>query len=761
VPQSHLTAVIYNLIKDIDIQRFVDTLRSNSGLLIEIGQGLFSFVHRTFQEYFVALYLLRKPIEELEQFVPDHYLLDVWREPLLLTIAYKSMESSQGDRHQASKLIQTIVDRGDDRNTVLHPTLLFAASCVAGCNAWSIDKTLQESIANNLFYIYDDVPDSGLNRQLQKKIEEVVLLWLQGQPAENNLQNIMSPLLAAWRTALCNPNLTKRLQGAVHLLATLAPDLYSCPKSVLLALIPPLLQLSDLLELPCPPEIQAQLSQIAAHPSSLRVEEYAFVALRLLDAIGPAGWLHAAWLKWNEEQPELLEHLTQHSLELDYLLTPVALPKSSNVPNLKTQLKITRDWQEQSRKNPRELQTQLLQAGDAACYPYAYLLKQMLDRELTASSPSPDPSFSWHSSWDSFLREEKARGCSATYQQCLVLQLLLWKGNDEYRQKIADELISALAREDKQEAQVVVTISNIYRSDLQELPELRELPDLRYISLPEKKDTSEIWYLQEVQDIHYFLHLRDLKYSRYLLDLRDLLNLNKIVNSLCNILERPVGSVHSEVLFALYTIINSVGSLSPSIKGQIEDSIHYFEKQEKVHKRVNYALSTAIVHRLKDALTLSFSPTPTPIKEIPDVKAATLQPLKQQDRLTKQQVEELLTACTDSRQLFEKKWEEMRIATVSQIAWELLTQQFSLELESLPIVMRALDDQDARLCAAAALLLQHSTWLPQNIRKEAAEKISIILGDDMLSRRLLDSSGSSRSGSLEDVLFETLEILTE
>ncbi len=93
------------------------------------------------------------------------------------------------------------------------------------------------------------------------------------------------------------------------------------------------------------------IKTVKAHASSLRVEEYAIVALRLLGTAGPAGWWHKAWLEWSEKQPELLERLTQHALELNYLLTPTALPDTYG-PNQEKQIRIGKDWQQKGRRNP-------------------------------------------------------------------------------------------------------------------------------------------------------------------------------------------------------------------------------------------------------------------------------------------------------------------------------------------------------------------------------------------------------------------------
>ncbi len=76
------------------ILQFIETLRSSSGLFVEVGEELFCFANSTFRDYFVARYLLRKPREELQQFALEHSQQDVWREPLLLLDASMSVNGA-------------------------------------------------------------------------------------------------------------------------------------------------------------------------------------------------------------------------------------------------------------------------------------------------------------------------------------------------------------------------------------------------------------------------------------------------------------------------------------------------------------------------------------------------------------------------------------------------------------------------------------------------------------------------------------------
>jgi hypothetical protein len=134
-----------------------------------------------------------------------------------------------------------------------------------------------------------------------------------------------------------------------------------------------------------------------------------------------------------------------------------------------------------------------------------------------------------------------------------------------------------------------------------------------------------------------------------------------------------------------------------------------------------------------------------------------------QRQLTKSQTEEVLLACTDTRELGEATdrppW--LYATSVYEVAWNLLDQQFRLSNEVVLLVIRFLGDGDARICAAAALLLKNnSKCIPEQLRKEAAQKVLNILQDDELSRRPLDRP-YYRISWLDDVLFETLKVLGE
>jgi hypothetical protein len=126
--------------------------------------------------------------------------------------------------------------------------------------------------------------------------------------------------------------------------------------------------------------------------------------------------------------------------------------------------------------------------------------------------------------------------------------------------------------------------------------------------------------------------------------------------------------------------------------------------------------------------------------------------------------QEILAACADTRDVSQaivmQLLNDKQKYNVGEIAWRLLSQAWSMTPDAWAWLGRALHEENALICAAAALLLQRGKDLPQQQRAEAMQSIQAILADEELSRRPLDTPGS-RFTRLDDVLFEALRALAE
>lgn len=594
------------------VDNFIETIRRTSGVFVETGQGLFSFMHRTFQEYYTAQYILQKTSNDLLTFAVNYCCSPIWHEPLLLTIA----DMSGRDKGVASAIIEAIAEANEDYNNILHQNLLFAINSMVDCEIWSIRKELQKRLAYQLFDLYGDVLGAGRYTKLQDGIELASLLWLQAQPQESYT---MPPLLEAWRDALCNDKNAVRQEGSVHLLASIGLNLSNSPESVLTALLPPLLKLADLQDLPCPQSIVAQFPQLVAHPSSQRVAEYAFVTLNLLDAAGPAGWLHTEWLEWSKECPELLERLTQHSLELGLLITPTTLPSeeydkywAQNFEINEALFEIYNHWIEIGQNDPSKLQKQLLQASNTVRYPHAYLLKHLLEKEKELSSTGQP----WQMIWDKFLQEEMARGRNATYHACLYLQFVLCKNNEKRLLELASRLTTALSTKNQEQMQVLIMV--VYFHHILDMADSRDLRKMR--------SSREFFYLPDLRCV---LHLVHLLYLRYQRDIRESsrfgpvirdegwLNRDLIVENLCNILEQRK-ELATYALLGLFNVIFTSQSGMSIDKPKIRYYIRKFRRQSSPLTIEHRLLIRAVLRLMNGRYNI---PTPSELEE-PDIKAA-------------------------------------------------------------------------------------------------------------------------------------------
>jgi hypothetical protein len=180
-----------------------------------------------------------------------------------------------------------------------------------------------------------------------------------------------------------------------------------------------------------------------------------------------------------------------------------------------------------------------------------------------------------------------------------------------------------------------------------------------------------------------------------------------------------------------------------------------------------HLLIATITRRLNVSMASTANPKPL-TSHLADARATTLYALKQRSQLTKPDVEEILASCNDRSQPSKDKWRELtgerfviEPDTVRKIAWRLTSQHFEFEEKAYASLIAALDDTKVIVCAAAARLLQHSNRPPKEVSKQAAQKIMKIVTDDELSHRWLELPDYTKIWRLDDVLFETLEVLAE
>jgi len=147
-------------------------------------------------------------------------------------------------------------------------------------------------------------------------------------------------------------------------------------------------------------------------------------------------------------------------------------------------------------------------------------------------------------------------------------------------------------------------------------------------------------------------------------------------------------------------------------------------------------------------------------------RVASLHKLKNSQKITKLQIDELIVALDDKRYISYDEREELakqsikfKNSYINNITVELLMEESNFELDSLNFLVQILTDNNPMVCEIAALLLQRNKTFPQSLRNEAIQRIMMLLKENVTTHRSLHQLDNSRFWRLDDVLFETLQAL--
>lgn len=253
---------------------FLARIRERGGLFVQRTGDYFGFMHRTFQEYFAARYLLNQIKEDQTSGIADFVQRAcnedaTWREPFLLAVAYQSAENEK----IADEILRKLLDapQGTNQAQRLHH-LLLATECVIEAKPLSIDTALERDIATQLLLSYEEAQRERRFADCQQ-IESMLQRWLLSLPRELPRVSIVSVL----REMIADVGNIPLQRAALTMLTIIAPQLSACPPIVFETLIPPLLALSGM-----PPVGTYQPAPELALASDLDIADLASTALSLL-----------------------------------------------------------------------------------------------------------------------------------------------------------------------------------------------------------------------------------------------------------------------------------------------------------------------------------------------------------------------------------------------------------------------------------------------------------------------------------------------
>lgn len=403
-----------------EVANFLERVRVRGGLFVIRTGDYFGFFHRTFQEYFVARYLLNQVSLNPGAWIPRmvEYARsagDTWREPFLLAVAYQSGENVV----IARKIIAQLLELRPAAPGVDPRDLILAAACIVEAKPASTGSELEGQIARLLLQTYEAAqrrPDF----KVCDGIETVTRDWLLSLPAET----YRPALLVALTEAITNAGNIALQRAVLTMLTMIAQQLAECHPLVFDTLIPPLLGLAGL-----PAIGNYQPINPSATPD-YTVSDLALTALSFMDKRGPAGLMLAEARRYFTEHPEHLRLLAQFSLESGALLTLTVVPTTNE--NYQRYEQAIGDWitlrerlssQRVSEKDIDfclRIHRQLLDCAQEATYPAARHLLSML--RLSAASPARP----WQEIWQGYFLQQLKSGNYLDYQEAVFLYTSLF-----------------------------------------------------------------------------------------------------------------------------------------------------------------------------------------------------------------------------------------------------------------------------------------------------------------------------------------------
>jgi hypothetical protein len=157
------------------VEAVLEAAREVSGFLVARGPGVYGFVHRSLQEYFVALHLTDCASVDAEatQRMIDQlaaYALDPgWREPIVLAVGIIS-HVKHPENKELGRMLKALLDAADPAGTVLPRRELLVAAACTECDR--VPQAIGHRIAEHLLACYAEREGRGRSPVIRERIQQ-------------------------------------------------------------------------------------------------------------------------------------------------------------------------------------------------------------------------------------------------------------------------------------------------------------------------------------------------------------------------------------------------------------------------------------------------------------------------------------------------------------------------------------------------------------------------------------------------------------
>ena len=165
------------------VEAVLEAAREVSGFLVARGEGVYGFLHRAVQEYFVAQHLVDNPSQAATN-IAERGLDATWREPITLAVGIVSQRRYPNSRRHLTEIFDTLLSAPDPTGDFLPRRELLAVAASQECERIPPETVPVRRIANNLLTVYSKHGVRTKSNVLSSRIHRTFIILHDGEMKE-------------------------------------------------------------------------------------------------------------------------------------------------------------------------------------------------------------------------------------------------------------------------------------------------------------------------------------------------------------------------------------------------------------------------------------------------------------------------------------------------------------------------------------------------------------------------------------------------
>jgi len=180
------------LSNDEQVEALLEAAREVSGFLVARGEGVYGFLHRALQEYFVAQHLVNQT-EQVIVHLRSQCLNPLWREPIVLAVGLISQPNSPNSRRLLTEAFTALLEAPDPAGDMFPRRTLLAAAACAECER--IPPGMGQRIAESLLVYYIQHQRHESLPAIRASIQRAFLILYRSPAANKEIEVVLCAAL--------------------------------------------------------------------------------------------------------------------------------------------------------------------------------------------------------------------------------------------------------------------------------------------------------------------------------------------------------------------------------------------------------------------------------------------------------------------------------------------------------------------------------------------------------------------------------------